>query len=502
MFLLSKSSGSVSQYNVVLVLLCLLLLPSQLLAVTCDNCGFNYDQEDFNSCPRWNCYQPSRPAAPARTVTYNESGFNYDQKDFTSCPKQTRNPQNNDEDEPPQRDTTPSQSAVSVNPDSNSGTQKDESPGNLEFSTNVFRYVASNIDENFVMSPDSLFQTLALLLLYAGADGATEQCRQNYLKGDHSEPSGAAVPGATACGHDTHCVANSLLAASQPEPLSIYKERLEQIHDDARDNINLMKLTPMHSLAQELNGLFCQLTQGMVQRFCNPIACPLSTPIELITSIYFRGLLRMSRGTESAALFTLPNGQASVLDRIMDGKMNPSRYANHDNWEAFTFPDQGDHEIILVLSPPESMLYTVSPKIITALFSSLDSDESSSSSSTITPGPPHSVMDTNTEMSEALSRSGSGLISAVNSDLNSGAMPAIPLPVRTNVFRQHSATEIHEQGSRDAALPHAGCKRSYEGATIQSIRFDQPFIYILRNKITKRILFIGQILASRDSDAR
>ncbi len=48
-----------------------------------------------------------------------------------------------------------------------------------------------------------------------------------------------------------------------------------------------------------------------------------------------------------------------------------------------------------------------------------------------------------------------------------------------------------------AALTHAGSKRTHEGNTIQPIRFGGPFIYILRNKITKRIIFIGQILDRR-----
>lgn len=378
--------------------------------------------------------------------------------------------------------TMPSQPAA-VRP----GTQVDESLRNLEFAVNVFSHAAPNIPENFVISPDSLFQTLALLVLNAGADGAIEQWRQNYLSEDHSQPSDAATSGATARGQNTHCFANNLLATSQLDHLAIYKERLKQIHDDFRGKMNLMSLTPMHSLAKELNGLFCQLTHDMVQRLCSPIGWPLSTYMELMTSIYFTGLLEKSRGTESAALFTLPDGQAAVVDRIMNGEINPSWYAHHNDWQAVTFPYRRDDKIILVLPPPETMLNAVTSEIITALFSSLDSEESFSSSLARTPGLPPSNIDTNTDLSEALRPSGSDLMSLVSTDLSSGAMLAQPALV--NVFSK--------QGARDPALTHAGSDRTHKRDTIRPIRFTRPFIYILRNRITKRIIYIGRLFYPR-----
>ncbi|WP_422474960.1 serpin family protein [Endozoicomonas sp. ALB032] len=441
MFLIAKPSGSTCQYTVVLVLLCLLLLPLQLLALTCHKCGFNYNRKDFSFCPM--------------------------------CGEEAEN-------EDLLHRTMPSQSAAPVSP----GAQVDESLRNLEFAVNVFSRAAPNIPENFVLSPDSLFQTLALLVLNAGPDGAIEQWRQNCLSEDHSKPSGAAA-------HEQNKNPSSiiLLAASQPEAVAVYRERLKQIHDDFRGKINLMSLTPMHGLAQELNGLFCQLTHGMVHRLCSPIAWSLSTYMELMTSIYFTGLLERSRGTENAALFTLPDGQAAVVDRIMNGEINPSRYAHHNDWEAVTFPYRRDDEIILVLPPPETMLRAVTSKIITALFSSLDSDESFSSSLTMTPGLPPSKIAKNTDLSEALRPSGSGLLSVVTTDLSSGAMPALSFPM--NAFSNQEAP--------DAALTNTDSNRNREGDRIQSIRFDRPFLYILRNKITKRINLIGRYFFPPDS---
>ncbi|WP_257288270.1 hypothetical protein, partial [Endozoicomonas sp. SESOKO2] len=181
MMLLSKSFDSICHYRVVLVLLYLLLQPSQLPAVTCDKCGFNYDQEDDTFCPSLACYQ---------------------------------------EDHPHQHDTVPSQSATLVNPVSTPDVQADESLKNQEFAIDQFVHTALNIPhEDFVISPDSLFQTVALLLLQAGADGAIKQLDQLQREDEYSDPTDGA--------------ASSMPSASEARSLAIYKERLKHIADNA-----------------------------------------------------------------------------------------------------------------------------------------------------------------------------------------------------------------------------------------------------------------------------
>ncbi|WP_252180476.1 serpin family protein [Endozoicomonas sp. 4G] len=452
MVLLRKSSDPVCRDRVVLVLallLCSLAVHAQNDIVSCPHCGFPYYKKEYASCPSCKLLDPGRPKQQAAPSTSQTCSSTDDQEDFTFHPAI-----------PLQHDTAPSQAVTTVNPDA----QMDESLRNLEFAVNVFSRAAPNIPENFVLSPDSFFQTLALSVLNAGADGATEQWRR--------------------IGQDTHAFAQSLLAAGQLEPQAIYKERLKQIHDDLRDNVNLMKLTPMHSLARELNGLFCQLTHGMVQRFCNPIAYPLSRCVELIASIYFTDLLERSRGTEHEALFTLPDGQAALVNRIMDGKINPSQYTHHNDWEAFAFPYLKNDEVILIFPPAGVLLHTLRLETIRTLLSSLNARESFPSSSTVTSELPLPDIDTNIDLSEALSGSASGLAAVVTSGLSSGTMSAVPALM----------SALSKQAAPSAASTGAGSKRTHEGDTIPSMRFDRPSIYMLRNNITERIFYIGQIL--------
>ncbi|WP_448216798.1 serpin family protein [Endozoicomonas sp. 2B-B] len=456
MVLLRKSSDPDCHYRVDLVLVCLLhifLLPSQLLAVTCEQCGFNYDQEDFKFCPTASCNREA-------------------------------------ESQPPQHDTAPPQGATGVNPDSDPGAQVNGSQRNLDYAINVLGHVAANIRGDFVISPDGLFQTVAMLLLHVGADGAAEQLRQIYVGEYSSEPTGAASSRATESGQEKNRNMTDWLAASQPDPLAIYRERLEEANRHARSNVNFTNRGPIKNLALLLNSLFCQLTSGIIQRFCNSNVWPRSWSTELISAYYFIGLRERSFGTQNAAgLFTsLPNDQAATLRRIVDEEIRPSQYAHHNDWEAFSFPypNWGNEEMVLIIPPAGIVLYGLSSEIIKALLSSLDSEKSIS---TTTHGLPPSRVDTSTHLSEALSRSGSGLLSVVTSDLSSGAIPT--MPARMNVYS--------DQAAPDATLTHTDFERTHEGDTIRPIQFDRPFIYILRNRMTKIIIYIGRIFYLRDT---
>ncbi|WP_252180478.1 serpin family protein [Endozoicomonas sp. 4G] len=394
----------------------------------------------------------------------------------------------------------PSQSATPVSP----GAQADESQENLEYAVNVFAQAATNIPENFVMPPDALFQTVALLLLHVGADGANEQLSQIYLGEDCSEQSGATASGATASGatasgaaargRRTYSATYDVFAARPLEPLAVYKQRVLQIIDDIRSNGDYTYAEGPKRLAQEFNKQFFQLTRGMIRDYCNRNPHHLDASVELLSSFYLIGLWRKSVETHrahGANIFCLPRDQADAVQRIMFKKTNQSQYAHLNDWQAFTFPYQEDHEIILVQPPEGIPPYALRTEILRVLLSSLDAEESFPSSSTVTSELPFPDVDINTDQNEALSRSGSGLLAAVTSDLSSGAMPAVP--VRMSMFSKQAAPS--------AASTRAGSKRTHEGNTIPSIRFDRPVIYILRHKIKNRIIYIGQILFPGDDSS-
>ncbi|WOG25605.1 serpin family protein [Endozoicomonas sp. 8E] len=384
--------------------------------------------------------------------------------------------------------------------DLNPGAQADESQGTLGLAIDVFRRAAQATPENLVLSPDGLFQTLSLILM--GATDETQQLLQKCLGEDYSEPtgataSGATASGATACGQDQYCIANCLLVSNRHTLQETYKKKLEQINADIRDNVNFSDRASLQSLAQELNDLFCQLTHGLVREFCQDRDWHSSTSIALINSVYFKGFWETAfRKRIGGSVFTLPDNQKVVLDGFMDGEINAAQEAEYNDWRAATVPYQGDHEMILILPPEGIMPHEVSPEIIMALFSSLDSKELSFSSSTVPLGLPTFSVDSDTNLINALAQT--TLHSLFTGALSLGSMLSNPVPVFINVFNQHSVIEVNEQGTEAAAVTHVGFFTSTGMSSPKPINFTRPFIYILRNKITKKIIFIGQILDPRN----
>ncbi len=549
MFLPSKSFDIACQYRVVLVLFCLvccLLLPSQLLAVLCNNCGYTYDHQYSVRCPvcQHQNYHPQHgtthsesatQANPAlrsdqlqeylelavdvlshsaqetlensfistdslihtlsllftgtsgeslRMIQRCECGFLFSREAVTSCPMCKHNKNGHT-----QHDMVSFLSATPVKPDSYPAQQGDESQRNLELAINVFSHAAREMPGNFVISPDGLFQSLALLLM--GADGLTRHWLEDCLGEDYSEPSGAEGASAASGGQEQYCIANCLLVSSQLQLQDTYRARLKQINADIHDNVDFSNRTSIESLAQALNHLFCQLTHGMVREFCDSQQWQSDTLMAIISSVYFKGLWERSFSTRSARLFTLSSNQAVVLDRFMRGEIDHSQYVNHNDWEAVTVPYQGDHEMILVLPPTGIMPHEVSTEIIAALLSSFESEESYSSSSTMGLELPAFKVNSKTDLNKALQQAG---LHFLLESPSLGAMLSHTTTISGVFFNQHCALEVNEAGTRASAARHTCATGGCGGGTRQSIIFDRPFLYILRNKITKRIIFIGQVL--------
>ncbi|WP_252180481.1 serpin family protein [Endozoicomonas sp. 4G] len=454
----------------------------------CSKCGIKYDHNHFGSCPISSCGEEN----PSYESSYESSD---DASDDSS----------DDDFEYARR---PSQAAT-TNPYSSLGAQAVEPQGTLALAVNIFSQAAQQISGNFVISPDGLFQTLALLLL--GADGDTEQMLQNCLGEDYSEPDGATASGATAsgttasgtttCAQDEYCVANCLLVSSNIQLQETYQERLKQINADTL-SVNFSSHISLQIVAQALNKQFCELTHGMVEQFCNASDWQSDTTLALISSVYFKGLWEKSlKKRPEGYVFFLPDGEIVNLERFMDGEITSSQYADYNNWQAVTLPYQGDHEMVLILPPDGTMPHEVTPEIIAVLFSVLDSQESCASDSKADVGLPPFKVCSRTDLAKILSATNSRLSSLFTTPLSLGAMLTDPVSFNTNINKldQNCVIEVDEEGTRAAAVTHMTGLRC--ASKRKSIQFRRPFLYILRERGTGRIKFIGQILDPRDLGA-
>ncbi|WP_257287831.1 serpin family protein, partial [Endozoicomonas sp. SESOKO2] len=394
-----------------------------------------------------------------------------------------------------QGDTIHYQSATPENPDSDPDSRAAESKRDLELAISVFSQAAKVTPENFLISPDGLFRSLAPVLM--GATGETRRLLQSYLGDKYSEPSPAAAT-ATSSAQDDYFVSNTMLLSDELEIKETYREKVKQVNVDVRENIKFDDDVSIESLADELNKLFSELTHGMVPKFCQASQWEPDTTVALINSIYFKALWESSFKVRSAGLFTLRDGQRVTLDKFMLGEISSTQYTSHNDWQAVAVPYRGAHEMIFVLPPEGIMPHEISADIIMALFSSLNSKQSCPSCSKITIGLPPFKVDSDIELSYFLRKT--PLRPIFTRHLELGAMLSNGPGVLLNLVRQHCAIEVNENGTRAAAVTRISTTRGGGGGNQRkSIQFNRPFLYVLHNKLTNRIIFIGQILDPRST---
>ncbi|WOG25606.1 serpin family protein [Endozoicomonas sp. 8E] len=410
-------------------------------------------------------------------------------------------------DDEHQVDTMQYQSVTPENPDPDSPAA--ESSRDLELAISLFTQAAKETPENFLISPDGLFRSLAPVLM--GATGETRRLLQSYLGDRYSEPPPAAATAtSSAFAQDDYFVSNTLLLSDDLVIKETYLEEAKQVNVDVRENIRFRDPASLEILADKLNELFSELTRGMVPKFCHASEWSTDTTLGLISSVYFKGLWRDSFSIREAGSFTLPDDDKDddkrvLLDKWMLGEISSSQYAEHNYWQAVTVPYRGAHQMILVLPPEGIMPHEISAGTVMALFSSLDSQGlyPYQSSSKITIGLPPFKVDSDIELSRFLRKTPLGAVftgAVLRSSLELGAMLSDPRGASINLVRQHCAIEVNKDGTRAAAVTRISTTRGGGGGSHRkSIQFNRPFAYFVRDEKTGEILFVGQVVDPRST---
>lgn len=341
-------------------------------------------------------------------------------------------------------------------------------------------------DSNFVFSPDSLFQALSLVL--QGATGATQEMLENFLRGTgRCHLPSPATSGATPEQEDEYSVGNCLLLADRHELLAAYREKLKSINAMVHDRLDFNNMESLEKLARELNSYFCERTNGMIPSVCDAKQWSSNTALSIINSVYFKGVWKTQfYRKESGWDFILSDGEKVHLKRFLHQELNFSQYATQNEWQAVTVPYQGDHEMVLVLPPEGAALSEVSPDIITNLFGALQSVGSIDVQLPAFETSSETVLNSVLESTDLRCLFQSGGVSLGN--MLVGSSEAVFL----SDVRQRCVIKVNEKGTEASAVTQT---EFFDGpGSGLNINFNRPFLYILRHKVTGRMLFIGQVL--------
>lgn len=444
----SKPAMAPSKNKVSPVLVCLFYLLSLSLhlqagQVTCQNCGETYIDVDHSNCPK--CGKPSSESLTQAQLQHSQ-----------------------------------------------------------DMAIQLFSLTAqTQTDSDFVISPDSLFQALSLVLM--GATDSTQQQLQQFFGGAGHAPfhcgaqSGAcaAGSGATPGQSEVYRVGNYLLLSNGLQLRDAYRRDFENVNGMIRDGIDFSNTPSLTRLAQELNQHICRLTQNLIPSFCDETNWDSNTVLSLINAVYFKGLWQDPFELKSDRPFTLASGVQVILNTVLYRALYQydARYAEHNGWQAVVIsyqgesqniypPPAGQHEMVLVLPPEGVMPHEVSSEIITYLLSSLEPNDVDLE---VPPFQTHSEH----ELNSILSGAGLGCLFQSGSVSLGGMLTGSQTPVFFSQVSQSCQLKFDQKGTEAGAATSILMAKSIRYAV--NVALNRPFLYLLRHKKTKKILFIGQL---------
>ena len=225
-------------------------------------------------------------------------------------------------------------------------------------------------DTNFVLSPDSLFQALSVLQGVASTN-SLQQLAQSLGGACHHPSSTASTEENTESGQaDIYHMTNYLLFSCDFQlQNSFLTGQIPEMNAVLYADINFCDALDLQNLAANINQHISSLSNCMITNLCNPEQWDPDTALSIVSAIYFNGLWREPFSVRSG-VFTLANGQQVSLPRVLHGLAWHTQYSIEQDWQAVTISYTSGHEIIFILPPEGQMPNQVTPEIVTELLSS------------------------------------------------------------------------------------------------------------------------------------
>ncbi len=338
--------------------------------------------------------------------------------------------------------------------------------------------------KNMFLSPLSLHIVLGMLL--NGADGQTAQAIQKTLKLDAQTLSEAnqtyqnlllKLPKADP--QVTLTLANSIWYRNTFAVTQSFQDLIRQTFGAtiSAENFN----DP--ATASKINAWASEKTNGRIPKVIDQIQS--DNVLFALNALYFKGNWQTQFNAEQTydAPFRLASGQETTV-RMMRQK-TPMRRAFREGYTAFELPYGSDQFAMTVLLPAggrsaDSLLQAYTASEWTAL-------QQSMSKASMDIGLPKFTMSYETRLNAVLSAM--GMADAFTNQANFSRMnPTERLAL--SFVKQNTFVAVDEQGTEAAAVTTGGVSTT----SIQMPTLcDRPFLFVIHERTTKTVLFIGKI---------
>lgn len=362
---------------------------------------------------------------------------------------------------------------------------------NNQFAFELYSGLNKEQDGNIFYSPYSI--SAAIAMTYEGAKGQTADEMKSVF---HFPESNILRPNFAAIYNNINkkdkeyklSTGNALWAQQDYQFLPDYLETVEKYYGGKATNLDFVEES--EKSRQTINSFIEQQTNDKIKDLIPPGVLNAYTRLVLTNAIYFKGtwVKQFDKSDTRDQDFTTISGQKVKTPMMqLTGDDAEFNYAETDDIQILEMPYEGEDLSMLVLLPKENNLETVEESLTNQKLSEW---KNMLSEQRVDIYVPKFKFETKYFMVETLSNI--GMPTAFTGAADFSGMDGTQDLLIQNVIHQ-AFVEVNEEGTEAAAATAVVVGIESVGPRIPIFRADHPFIFIIQEKGTGNILFMGRV---------
>jgi len=369
--------------------------------------------------------------------------------------------------------------------------------GNNEFAFDLYSELNKGEDNNIFFSPYSM--STAVAIAYEGAEGETEQEMQDVFHFPEDQntmrSSFARIFNTLNKGSSKYILhtANALWAQEDYAFLEEYTDAVERYYGAEATNVDFVGDT--ESVRLRINHWVESQTNNKIENLLTPGSINPITSLVITNAVYFKGdwANKFDKRDTKVEDFTTAGGEVVQADmmRLRDDDID-FNYAETDALQILEMPYKGEELSMLIILPKDDSGDGLGDVEVT-----LDADELENLKSRFKEEEVHIYMpkftfETKYSMADTLSDMGMPTAFTWPGADFSG-MDGTHILYISKVVHQ-AFVEVNEEGTEAAAATGIVMTMGAAPSQYKVFRADHPFIFIIQEKNTGSILFMGRIV--------
>lgn len=360
---------------------------------------------------------------------------------------------------------------------------------NNNFGVSLFTDVASEKQENIMLSP--LSANIALNIAMNAADGNTytqmrDMLGYNNLTQEEINELYKTLEEQllTADNKVTLNLANAMFYKNEFPIKAPYKTTVET---DYQADIEGLDFSDVTNTLNRINGWASDKTNGKIDNVLSEISA--NAVMFLLNAVYFKGnwTQQFDKKATQDLQFTLNNGE-NIEVPTMSGEIPLRRYQG-SNFSAYELSYGRDNFVMDLILPTESLpdfLSDFDSDLYDEMTTALDQQEDKAEYKVLLPKFKFKYEKYLNDNLKLLGMTDAFIGSADFSKLSD-------VSTYISFVKQNTFVDVNEEGTEAAAVTTIGFEYTTVGGGTPTVQFDRPFAFLIRERTTNTLLFIGTV---------